>query len=237
MSQDAADLGVKPERALESILGGAEQPKEEEKMTPEKMYQEIMAQPNEYKDREYTYNGCSMWLAKQFLLILEKWEEIEVVGSYDLLYEKMKEINGEQDYDFTGFMVGWANNAARFALNKKAHANTAILERKGLRMKKVEELAKKLEDLFYSENRLPSFDEDKDYWISKAQSLSSAGLIRGEVDAKEIKDILELQAKIHGTFPDETKEAYGFIKTWRTLKPQLAKALKLAIERGEVFKK
>ena len=125
MSPDGADMGVKPTRALASILGGKDQdPHPDDKMTPEQMRQEILAQPDSYKDREDTYDGCAMWLAKQFLLLLEKG----VVGDSSKLYDEMKKVNGEQDYDFTGFMVGWANNAARYALNKPTQSNPAILE-------------------------------------------------------------------------------------------------------------
>lgn len=121
---DGADMGVTPERALGTILGGQPQPSEEEKMSPEKMRDELMKQPDDYKDIEGSYDSGAMWLAKQFLLLLEAGVE----GDYNVLYDKMKEKNGEQDYGFTGFMVGWANNAARYALNRPPQPNPAFVE-------------------------------------------------------------------------------------------------------------
>ena len=124
MSIDGADMGVKPQRALKSILGGEDQPQKDDCLTPEEMRREIMMQPDNYKDRENTYDGCAMWLAKQFLLLLESGFE----GTYSTLYDEMEKRNPHQDYDFTGFMVGWANNAARYCLKKSSQNNPAIME-------------------------------------------------------------------------------------------------------------
>ena len=124
MDSDGANMGVKPARALETILGGKDQPKEEERLSSEGMRSLLLSQPDDYKDISEDYDSASLWLAKQFFLILESdFEE-----DYNKLYDEMKKKNGEQDYDFTGFMVGWANNAARYALNKPSHRNPAIVE-------------------------------------------------------------------------------------------------------------
>ena len=122
MSEDGADLGIKPTRALETIFG-KEQPKKEEELSKEKMRQEILAQPDEYEKVEDTYDANTMWLAKQFLKMLEEG----IKEDMDFLYDEMKKRNGERNYGYTGFMVGWANNAARYCLDKPPQSNPAIV--------------------------------------------------------------------------------------------------------------
>ena len=128
LSDDGANMGVLPDRALGTILGAEEQPSPEERLTPRKMREKIMAQPDSFDaiigEEGEGYENATLWLAKQFLKFLE--EGIE--GNEDDLFLRMVERNGERDYGFTGFMVGWANNAARYCLGKPSQSNPAIME-------------------------------------------------------------------------------------------------------------
>ena len=128
MSDDGADMGVLPSRALETIIGGKGQPFQEERASPEEMRKKIMEQPDRYEDvtgaKGEGYQNMTLWLAKQFLKLLEEGFSGD---EHDLFLEMMKR-NGEKDYDFTGFMVGYANNAARYCLGKPPQPNPAIVE-------------------------------------------------------------------------------------------------------------
>ena len=127
MSDDGADMGVLPNRALETIIGGKEQPTKKERLSPEQIREKLMSQPDKYEDivgiEGEGYENSTLWLAKQFLLLLEAG----VNGDEDVLYQEMKKKNGEKDYDFTGFMVGYANNMARYCLGKPSQPNPAIV--------------------------------------------------------------------------------------------------------------
>ena len=123
MSEDGANLGIKPTRALETILGGKEQPKEEEKVTREKMLAEIMAVPDSYREAAKDYDSTTLWLAKQFYLLRKEG----VDGDCYALYDAMKKKCGDLDYDFTGFMVGWANNVVRWIMELPEEENPAIV--------------------------------------------------------------------------------------------------------------
>ncbi len=123
MSQDGANIGVKPERALQSILGGKPSPEKDEQLSKEKMLAEIMAMPDSYKEAAKSYDTTSMWLAKQFYLL--KKEGID--GDAHAIYDAMVKKCGKQNYDFTGFMVGWANNVSRWLLDQPEQENPAIV--------------------------------------------------------------------------------------------------------------
>lgn len=129
MSYDGADMGVLPQRALETIVGWEGQPSKEERMSPEQMRDKIMAQPDRYEDivgiDGIGYENTTLWLAKQFLKLMEEGLEN---SNEDALYAEMEKRNGDKDYDFTGFMVGYANNVARYCLGKPSQPNPAIME-------------------------------------------------------------------------------------------------------------
>jgi len=128
MSIDGANLGIKPHRVLETMLGGKPSPKEDEMMSREDMLKQILAMPDDYKTAATSYDNSSMWLAKQFYLLRKEGKE----GDQSEMYDFMKDKNGdkEKDYDFTGFMVGWANNVSRWLLDRPEVGNDAILELK-----------------------------------------------------------------------------------------------------------
>ena len=127
MSDDGADMGVLPNRALETIIGGKEQPTKKERLSPEQIREKLMSQPDKYEDivgiEGEGYENSTLWLAKQYLLLLLSGLE----GDESFLYDEMKKKNGPKDYDFTGFMVGYANNAARYCLGKPSQPNPAIV--------------------------------------------------------------------------------------------------------------
>lgn len=123
MSIDGADMGVIPTRALETILGGVESPKDTECLSKQEMLSKIMAMPDDYKQAATNYDTCTFWLAKQFIAL----RKMGIDGSAHDMYEKMKKRCGENDYDFTGFMVGWANNVSLWLSDRPSSDNPAII--------------------------------------------------------------------------------------------------------------
>ena len=120
MSIDGANLGVNAETACKAILGG-EQPKESEMRTPEQMREYIMSAPDLYEEGQKGYGEAALWLAKKYLLLLDE-------GIENDLYYEVEKRQGNRDMDFTGFMVGWAENAARYVIGMPEKNNPAILE-------------------------------------------------------------------------------------------------------------
>ena len=121
MSIDGANLGVNAEKSMNAILGG-EQPKESDMRTPEQMREYIMSAPESYKEGQKGYGKAALWLARQYLILLDK----DFEG--DLWDEVKRKQQGGRDMDFTGFMVGWAENAARYVKGKPEKENPAIVE-------------------------------------------------------------------------------------------------------------
>jgi FAD/FMN-containing dehydrogenase len=151
MTQDGAHLGYGMDAALRGALGG-EEPKE--RLTVEKMRKQILSASDHPKSYDETGRAC----AKVILGFLERhpeasempadsegefgkfadgtpnWNDYHVVreGLYEYikrsepaLYEQHEEaIFGE----LTGFMWGWAVNAARRCLELPPVANPAIIE-------------------------------------------------------------------------------------------------------------
>jgi len=119
MSIDGASMGVDAETSCKAVLGG-EQPKESEMRSPEKMWEYIMSAPESYEEGQKGYGEAAQWLARQYLILLDS-------GYTGDLWEGVKK-KFPQDLDFTGFMVGWAENAARYCLNLPEKKNPAIME-------------------------------------------------------------------------------------------------------------
>lgn len=120
MSIDGANLGVDAETSCKAILGG-EQPKAEQRRTPEQMREYIMSASDSYEEGQKSYGEAARWLAKQYLILLDKNYEGD-------LYAEVKKRQGGRYMDFTGFMVGWAENAARYIKGKPQKSNPAIVE-------------------------------------------------------------------------------------------------------------
>lgn len=177
MSDDGADMGVTAERALETVLGGKEQPSEEEKRTPEQMRALLMAAPplsdiemriedstqpdwpgsievlyskTTGEELELGYSGSSEVAGRAVLEFLDAHPEhadtpIENVYADDAdwsspsvlhdalekpgLYEVMKQHGIDLSVlGLTGFMWGWAYNAARCARSEPSQPNPAIVK-------------------------------------------------------------------------------------------------------------
>lgn len=120
MSIDGANLGVDAEKSCKAILGG-EQPQKEDMRTPEQMREYIMSAPESYEEGQKGYEEAARWLARQYLILLEEGYEGD-------LYDEVKRRQNGKDMDFTGFMVGWAENAARYCKQLPEKPNPAILE-------------------------------------------------------------------------------------------------------------
>lgn len=143
---DGAHLGVGAERALKTILGGEPQPAPEERQTAEQMRDEILATTVD----PHTYGGTANYAAK---LILE-WllaDPLRAQGPAENVYDngpdgQMLWVDGHavvkergwydlmkadgialDTLDLTGFMWGWAVNAARRCLELPPVPNPAII--------------------------------------------------------------------------------------------------------------
>lgn len=148
---DGAHLGVGPMRALKTILGGDPQPSDEERESIEEMRNRILLIT---RDQATDYDTISLYAAKLILVFLlddpsrkdiptENVYEQDASGGLVIsdegglvlaepgLYEVMKQA-GEPwsaigDLGLTGFMWGWACNAARRCLELPPVENPAIL--------------------------------------------------------------------------------------------------------------
>ena len=138
MSSDGAHLGINAEDSMKAVLGG-EQPKK--RMSPIEMREYLMSQ-----EGPGGYDGTAAYCAK---LVLEamladpslasipadtKWDfnAPKVDGKYVVitkgLYETLKERGTPLDQlDLTGFMWGWAVNAARYCVELEPVPNPAII--------------------------------------------------------------------------------------------------------------
>jgi len=142
---DGAQQGIGAKRALDTILGGEPAPTEDEGMSREQMERRIMAvadgPPQDYDD-------AALYTAKFILTTLRAHPEIAsqpVDGAIDLVNstpdhiivtrkgwsDLLKEVDptGYQEAvdEITGFMWGWACNAARYVLDLPEVPNPAIM--------------------------------------------------------------------------------------------------------------
>lgn len=153
---DGSNLGITAGRALGTILGGEEQPAEDEKATPEQVYERIMAAPDpcdgpaiwERGVDEDSYSLAADAIAKAFLMaeeadpgILERRESYPDDCEHETLRGVEKDActavwdavtarwPGFDEWigGASGFMVGFAYNTARYINNQNSVANGAIL--------------------------------------------------------------------------------------------------------------
>ena len=150
MSADGAHLGVSAERALETILGGKPSPSDDEQMDAETFRNWIKT-----ADREDSYGECARLCARYLLeyltehpedvqLPLEatydwdrakaelgRWPESDEKARYrtaDGLWDRASAAEPRLKHmGLTGFMVGWAFNAARRCLEIPPAPNPALL--------------------------------------------------------------------------------------------------------------
>jgi hypothetical protein len=147
---DGAHLGVSADRALKTILGGEPSPSEDEQMDAETFRTWIKT-----ADREDSYGECARLCARYLLEYLESHPEdsrlpLDAAYDYDRmntdkawnkpisewapyltsegLFDKVAAVNPRlKEMDLTGFMAGWAFNAARRCLEMPPAANPALL--------------------------------------------------------------------------------------------------------------
>lgn len=152
MSDDGADLGIGAERALKTIMGG-EQPTDEETETVEQMRARILSAPIEAGE---SYDGCATACARIILEAFEKYPQLQAVPTKNEylkqsngewvgiddrpivlnvdLYDVLKKLHPEGTPEhavfmgLTGFMWGWAVNAARRCIGAGPVPNPAIVE-------------------------------------------------------------------------------------------------------------
>jgi len=153
MSDDGADLGVLPQRALKTVLGGEDQPSEEERLDTAALAYKIREAPVKAE----SYDGAALACARLILEALETHPALQDVpfdaeylkgqdgqlvfapdgglvktrpGLYEVLLRLHPE-NGDAAAilrGLSGFMWGWSCNAVRAVLGQPAGRNPAIVE-------------------------------------------------------------------------------------------------------------
>lgn len=152
MSDDGADQGIMPERALKTVLGGEEQPTQDEKLNLEEFEDRVREAPIEGG----SYDGSALACARMILEAVEKYPPLRQVpyesvylrggdgmmimspdggavviqpGLHDVLKRLHPTgIEAEILADLTGFMWGWACNAVQRILGKDPVPNPAIVD-------------------------------------------------------------------------------------------------------------
>jgi hypothetical protein len=146
MGGDGAHLGVTAERAIETILGDREPPTEGEGMTSQQMREWLMTLPKldeietRFEKDEEGFGPFELAYARGKQLdysegagvaaraILEFWEANPDFDTSIDPYETIKSQNeGLKKLGLTGFMWGWAYNAARYCRDEPPQPNPAIL--------------------------------------------------------------------------------------------------------------
>lgn len=110
---DGAHLGVTAGRALQTILGGTPQPIEKERKEQEEFAAWIQSDPHRLEDvhGDDAYTEASRWLAGRYLLILRQAPAIDRNTAWEVFKTKWAN-DAEEAGGMTGFMHGWAWNAA-----------------------------------------------------------------------------------------------------------------------------
>ncbi len=150
---DGAHMGIGAKRAIETILSGKEQPTKEEQKTPEQMLDEIRSAEESPSDN----GGAAMSYARVLLeayethpVLRDHPTETEYLAGADGqlvfvdgglvklrpdIYNVLEQLYPDEEcwqrkvmLDLTCFMVGWANNAVRYALGDPPRPNPAIVE-------------------------------------------------------------------------------------------------------------
>lgn len=152
---DGSNMGITAKRALGTILGGDDQPTEEEKATPEQVRARVMAAPDPCEglpiwEREGDgYSLSADAISKAFLLaeeadpgILERRECYPEDCEHEILRGVEKD-GASVVWDYvsdrwpgfdswiggaSGFQVGFAYNTARYVTGQRITGNPAILD-------------------------------------------------------------------------------------------------------------
>jgi hypothetical protein len=136
---DGANHGITAGRALDTILGGEPPPKKDEGMTPAQMREFL-----EHGTAKDAYSDASRVTGAIILAFLDAHPNLRHLQADDV-YHFPKDSKGEYeitalgligamelagvkiDDGLTGFMYGWAVNAAKYALGAPPVANPALL--------------------------------------------------------------------------------------------------------------
>lgn len=142
-SDDGAHLGVTAERALSTIVGGAPQPSGDERMDAATFIRYIESAPDDAASYNDTARLAAKWLLRHLRdhptdinLPIDGRYECAIPGDWTTsrkverdLYDAIKESCPSFDeLGLTGFMWGWAANAARRCLEAPPLPNPAILD-------------------------------------------------------------------------------------------------------------
>ena len=127
MSVDGASEGIIPTRALRTILGEEPHPPMDDQNTPStlaRMIEEAPEPPPKNEDVSNSgYDEMCLYMAKWMCDTLRSDQSLNMNAAYDAAIKL-----GMKDIGPTGFMVGWAYNAARTVLNLPAVGNPAIVK-------------------------------------------------------------------------------------------------------------
>ena len=126
MSIDGANIGVSPSRALRTIIGGESTPPLDDQRSDSEFSEYIATAPEppfDSEDQGQNYDNCCRYIAKHFVSLLIEDPDSSLNHAYDEAKRR-----GMKSVDPTGFMVGWAYNAARKILNLKEAPNPAIVD-------------------------------------------------------------------------------------------------------------
>ncbi len=123
---DGAHLGVTAVRALDTILGGEPSPTKKEGMTHEQFALWIRSASHALEDmpKGDGYSEASRWLARRYLLLLEEGSETQ--DAWDAFEARWPDDVHEAG-GMTGFMHGWALNAALYTLKLPPTPNPALV--------------------------------------------------------------------------------------------------------------
>lgn len=146
MTDDGAHIGVGAERALKTILGGEGQPTEAERRTPQQMAEYLLAPSS----GEMDYDEAARVAGGIVLRYLQRHPEDAELEPYDdytwpdgfdgpsvisahgikgqMERKEPKARAALSDLGLTGFLFGWACNAAKYALGLPPVPNPAIVE-------------------------------------------------------------------------------------------------------------
>lgn len=142
MSADGAHLGVTPERALKTILGGEPSPAQDEQMDVAAFERWILDAPAADDNDIHSYDDAARAFAKIVLEHLRAHPDdaqlttdgkfAEVDGEFQQtepgIWDRVRAAHPEiAELGLTGFQVGWAVNAARHIVGQPPNPNPAII--------------------------------------------------------------------------------------------------------------
>ena len=127
MLADGAHLNVDADRALETILGDKPSPTKDERKSDTEFADWIRSAKSP-DGEELDYGETSRYIAKLYLMAMENGCQGD--EGWDVWPEILERWPGEaaKVEGSTGFMHGWAFNAARKVLNMPPAPNPALLE-------------------------------------------------------------------------------------------------------------